>query len=94
MILAYFPVPPVQETFAVHSSRVFPPSFRARTRFLRFLTQYSRELRAFFLAYLWKNVEVCTALDADLSWRQSVAYSLRRHCLGLVKTRQLAVHVK
>lgn len=95
MIAEHFPTLSVQTSIAMHRSGKYPPDFRQRTHTLRALSQTTRELRVVFLPLSWRDLEMCAASDDEyLPWRRAVAYALRRQCLGLVKTKALALHVR
>ena len=71
------------------------PEHSGRSSALRSLSQTCNALRTLMLPLLWEEVETCTCKpDTHVPFKAFMEHVLREHCLGLLRTQTLAMHVK
>ena len=103
MILSYFPLNhPFSSTetalcsLAMNMANYRAPPCEGRCIMLRSLSMTCKALRAVMLPLLWEEVDICArhASSAHVPFRECMAYVLREHSLGLLRTPTVAIYVR
>lgn len=103
MILSYFPPNhPFSSTetalcsLAMNMANYRAPQCQGRCEILRSLSLTCKALRGVMLPLLWEEVDICArhTSSAHVPFRECMAYVLREHSLGLLRTPTVAVYVR
>ncbi|CAL1707387.1 unnamed protein product [Somion occarium] len=78
----------------LRNSRSLPTSYAEKRDMLRSLSQTCRSLRPQFIPLLWENVEACVTRKENGTWYKELGEKLENLSDGLVKSPELAQHVR